>query len=1264
MAEVLDEEGLVEGNFDQIRIYDAPVVALTQIMDGEASWRSFRDTFLDPGSLSPSERDTITGRLKQALGDTAIGNTLVDVATNPFVLLMFATSPAAGAAIKGTGRVFTGLGKEVGGRGAEYMQYVVGNYSPLRITHLLNAHQLGAGTPLTSILHETTSRLDDLTRYDTLQMRPAVVDALKKISVKFGADIDSLDPSKAPAVFANVNGEMMSAKDYLSRLNTYGYAAMSGMGKKTQRSVATIGDRNVLELRKGDKSSLVELSTGQAKRVKDLLTRRAAEIDDPGAYQSITNRIKQYLKRSKVDYDETADVLGVQSSETSKGFITLDDKGALKVNVKTRNVDPLDPEGRAAAWMEREGFSNLLTSGRTIMRARYADMFLKGGKEGLAATGKIEYDEGKLLRIFDSLSQASRLNNYEASSFLVRELFGGVDTNLRGKILKGFATGDINFNAFKKMLVETRKSDDLDNFMSRNVWSFVKEDGSKIRVDASNLSRKGKQAALSGRVNERRIEDPLIDPEDLEQLAELYGGSVPPQLEARIAQNRRILNARFKAGAEDGRVQVMNLDFNNSVNKYLHSTRNDLALFIDEVGPSSNQAIQDFGTFETKGAKAALQRVVNKKYSGGPSRFNLLELVARQINNSDYGGGKHAYDYITNTLVERIQGNVPMKDYVSELASMQAKRSASWIANSRLMKEVEKTSDTAKRFVGGLRQFSEDPLSESSSSRFGRGLTTLFYSSHLGFNLGSATLNLFQPLMFATSSMGPKAMVKGYAEGLKQYFDYIKNRIPLGLNADPLEVDELRKKTFRLSNIRLADGSTADLLDIRKNAFELLDSEAFAGVAASRKPGMQFWATELPLKLFTNTEIFNRVVTGEAMAAASKAAGQLDDVVLDGAEYLFKTKTPEAAIRASDNIRQMVQNTQFGSDIVNSPAIFQSSGWGLPWVRQFLSFPVRTLSAWTDTSSMINQGRRTWGAMGFETQGRYTAMAHDFIRMMGTSAIIYEAGKNALGVDLSRGLSGQTLYESTIVGPALLEGKERVGYHLPLPPAGDVLMDAVSAVTEEDQSILGTFLPRFIPGGIGLSRMLNMAPRLSEPSGWMGGLQRESADWSAMQPDGQVPIYRTDGSLLEYRSAPRTILGSLGFNSYMFKNDQELNRFLVKNRQAVIGERRKYLDAVLANDMGKAGKIKAAFEKRFKFPLSVSKDQVDRALQLREVPLKERMYQRMSPAQRPIIRPYLSERLETLKSRTPEELDLSTAQKARVLPSTFDSFDPYSAVTE
>jgi len=1268
MAETYDAEGLVEGNFDQIRIYDAPVVAFSQILDGEASWRSFRDTFLDPGSLSAAERDSFTGKLKASLGNNPLGNALVDVATNPFVLLMFVTSPAGGAAVKGTGRVFTGLAKEVGGRGPEYLKYLVGNYSPLRMTHLLNAHQLGAGTPLTSVLHEVTTRLDDLTAKDTLNIRQPVVEALQKISAKFGTTIESLDPSKAPAVFANIDGEMVSAKEYLKRFNVYAYAHMAGMTKPVKRSYSRLAQTNLLEYKVGDKIKQMALEPKQATRVSDLLSERASAIaeGDAGQIEYATARIKDYLRRTGSQIPPDSELMGVRSTETSRGFINIGKgENALRVATDEMISSPLDPEGLTSKWLEKEGFMPILTRSRAMMKERYAEMFLKGGAAALAR-GRMVYDEKKLLRVFNSLADATKTNNYQASDFLIREVFGGVDDSLRNKLVKAFEDGSISFDNFKKMLVDIRSKDDIENFMSRNVWSFVYRDGKRMRVDASNLSRGERKAEISSRQMERQLRDPLMDIEDLERIQALYGDRKPAHLASVMEKTRKIERGRLDAGAANNRIQVMNLDYLSSFNKYLRSTRNDLALFVDPLGESSMQAIKDFAAGSGSPVGFSAQKMKALKYQESGSRFNAVDAIANMIRNSETSGGQHAHHYIMDTLMERIQGNVPMKDYLSEWSSAAAKRFAGWFSNSRFMKEVEKTSESAQRFVGGLRQFAEDPLTESSASRFGRNLTSLLYSSHLGFNLGSASLNLMQPLMFATSSMGAKSMIKGYSEGIKQYFEYIQKRLTLpgGLAADPLKVDELRKSVFRLSNIEMPDGSVADLLDIRKNAFELLDSEAFAGVAASTKPGLKFWATELPLKLFTNTEIFNRVVTGEAMLATSRSAGQISSVAKGKFGNILKGRTSADTLRAVDNVRQMVQNTQFGSDIVNSPALLQSSGFGLPWVRQFFSFPIRTLSAWTDTASMINQGRRTWGALGFTTQGRYTAMMHDLFRMMGASAIMYEAGKNALGVDLSRGLSGQTLYESTIVGPMLLEGKEKVAYHLPIPPAGDILMDAVNALTQDDVSLIGTMLPRFVPGGIGLSRILNAAPRFTPPTGWLGGLQQESADWTAMNQQGQIPIYRSDGSLLEYRSAPRTILGSLGFNSYMFKNDQALNQFLVKNRQAVVDERRKYLDAVLANDMGKASRIKAAFEKRFKFPLSVSKDQVDRAIQLREVPLKERMYQRMSPEMRPQVRPYLAERLESLKSRTPEELDLSTAEKARVLPSTFESYDPYQFVTE
>ncbi|MCP4451525.1 MAG: hypothetical protein GY809_08690, partial [Planctomycetes bacterium] len=342
-------------------------------------------------------------------------------------------------------------------------------------------------------------------------------------------------------------------------------------------------------------------------------------------------------------------------------------------------------------------------------------------------------------------------------------------------------------------------------------------------------------------------------------------------------------------------------------------------------------------------------------------------------------------------------------------------------------------------------------------------------------------------------------------------------------------------------------------LDIRATDFELVDQQAFAAEAAlnkaGKKGGFRFWASELPLKLFTHTELFNRTVTGEAMLASMQASGRIKGINTgkNGVYQIAKGTADRGDIEVVENVKEMVQNTQFGSDLINSPRAFQSSFLGIPWVRQFFTFPIRTLTSWTDTAPMVDQGRRTWGKTGFTTEGRIAAMGHDMMRMMGTSAIVYELGKNALGMDFSRGLTAQTMYDSTIVGPLVMASDAEVGYNLPLSPALSIVREAAQALTNEDQSLMSVIAPRFVPGGIAISRALNIAPRISNPQGYLGGLQREFADWSRVRENGTVPIYRADGSLLEYRGAARSILGSLGMNSYMFKTDQELNAFLVKN---------------------------------------------------------------------------------------------------------------------
>lgn len=1308
MSERFDEEGFVAGSFDPIKIYDAPMVALSQMFEGEASFRSLRDTFLDPAALSPAERDSFSSRLKMSTGNNPLTNALIDVGTNPFVWFMFVTSPAGGAALKSGGKLFSGLRSKIpsaDSEGKEFFKFLTGRYNPVTsMLGLLNAHQYGAGTPLSSVLHSFSTRFSELTRQDTLAMKPFMDDVLENISKKFGTNVRSLDPNDAGVATATIDGEVVSLREYLKKFNTYAYMHMSGMNRNLVRSSSRIVENAKVVVRTETGESLAfNLDPAQQDKLAKFqstingLKRNRIDADKIGDVAKveeidslIINQAKKRAKYLEDQYDigQTVDYKAGVSYTPTRASDASYQKGEAPFRVLTESevVEAIDTDNISGQWLSREGFMPLLDQSRSMMKGRYADLF--GNKELYDRTGKFEFDDDKLTRIFVSLSSnTSARTAEEISNVLHKELQGFVGNEGYKKIVKAMTPDErgrvkMTPDQFKKILRDVRsEADDQEHFMSRNVWSYVDDmEGAeplKRRTDSVRVNRKDRVAHLSGRVNERNIYDPHIDSDDLSVLLQDYErkGISSERLRQRVGRAREY-ELTNPSTREFGRTQVMNLDWLTSFNRYLKQTRNDVALHIDDATKDGfiRRAKTDAEFKQTlEGQKVGLRRKSERDLFGpSRSRYDYLRAVTDVIAGVDdeigKAGGERAREYIMGSLVERMRGAMPMRDLVSETVTLQALDMAKRMSDSKAFKKLEGMGGIPEKFVKSLRNYGDMTLADASGSALGRGITKTFYVSHLGLNLPSAMLNLMQPLMYAATWMDPDVMIKAYGQGLKQYFGYIQERLKMPLNADKLLVDQLRAKHFRLSNVETGDRPLGlDLLDIRATDHEILDSFAFSSAANLKKQGgLDFWASEMPMKLFTHTEIFNRVVTGEAMLGQLKKAGRIKDLAESGlgTPHRIVGGGKFADVEVAENVREMVQNTQFGSDLINSPDLFQRTGFGIPWVRQFFTFPLRTLTAWTDTAPMVNQGRRTWGLTGFETQGRWTAMAHDFMRMMGTGAIVYEIGKNTAGMDLSRGLPGQTLYESTIVGPMLLEPDSDLAYNLPMSPAFDIISDAFKAVTEDDVSLLGSMAPRFVPGGIAASRLLNVAPRVFEPRGWAGGLQRESADWSAMNEQGQVPIYRADGSLLEYRSAAKTVLGALGLNTYMFKTDQELNSFLVKNRQAVIDERRKYMDAMLGNNMEKANRIKMNFEKRFKFPLSVSKEQVDRALQLREIPLKERMYQRISKDFRPVVRPYLEERLESLKARTPEELDLSAKEKMRVLPSTFETYDPYSAVTE
>ncbi len=1341
-----DEEGLIPNQgFDRIAIYDAPNVAFTQFLDDEATFKSFKQTFFSPEQLSPMERDSYVDRLKKQYGGTGLSDALIDLATNPFVWLTFVTSPAGASSIKATGRIFSGR---------KYSEFVGGNQDVLKSLGLLNAHQMGEGSALPTVLNSLTRRIDDLVEKEQIPLRPTLKNLQNTIGKKFGLKepITTLSPDRAPVIYANINGEYISLPEYLKKSQVYMHAVMDGMNKQLVRKQSSIGFSNNVVTESGKKipvtreqagdihamlrdldegvlppqqfaaatsrilgvtpssktvtTNLTPVKYSSARRAKNsyevssagdkrfsAMTARLSDgktIEDayqalkgsgkgqpavdpnfdyygtykglwsrwakenPGLMEELASKAKGKTLTDKFANTENnqaralAEILTEQSPKTATKTVVGEFDLPVRVargsrvtgEVKSGVRQNLDPDNLMQQWLEREGFAPLMGMTRNVMKDRYADLFYNA---------KGQFDDNKILRLYSNLKKSVTVAKQEDVPFLASEYFGHVNNEMAEEIVKGLRSGKMKLNEFKQVIKDQRSLDDLENYMPRNVWSNVMADGTKIRTDKF-VDPRAKGNYSSGRIRDRSVKDGIYDPEDLDQISELYrkAGKANPNLENFIGRNQELMERSFKSGPQDGVVQVSNLDFQPALQKYLKQTRNDVALYADEISPDIKVGLKDYPLVRAKDARKDVQA---REVLGGKTRYDTLQTLTREF---DIAGDKATSSYIQGVLIPRIKGDMKINDLLGYHAMLGTQKIAKGLVDSPFMKKVSKENAESNRFVGAMKSFAQRDLTEFDGSNFGRGATTALYSSHLGFNPASAVLNLFQPLLFAQTWMGAGNMAKGYGQSIKQYFNYIGDRVKLPMRGNADEIDELRRKHFRLSNV---DGE--DLLNIRSSSYELLDQVAFATVGDKDMGKFKYFTTELPLKLFQHTEIFNRVATGEAALAAMQTAGKvrgIKGVSKKGlTDYSFMGKS-EDLIRGKDNIKSFVQNTQFGSDIVNSPAAFQSGVLALPWVRQFLTFPMRTFTSWTNTAPMINQGRRTWGATGFQTQGKFSAMFHDMARTLGTSAVVYEVGKNALGMDFSKGLGAQTLFESSIVGPLVLSDRKDLGYKLPIPPVIDIALDGSNALMQEDKSLIGALLPRVIPGGISFQRALNMAPRIGSQEGFVGGLQREFTDFNQINAEGQVAIYRADGSLLKQESAIKRIFSSVGLGPYLNRNDQELHKFLVTNKQQHDQIKSEFISARESNNFEKANRIALQFEKKFGIPLTVTEQQVKKHRENQMTELRDRMVGRMNPQVRGQYQNILEQERGGTVAPPPAP---QGSEQQRMSPGVFDSYGSY-----
>lgn len=486
-----------------------------------------------------------------------------------------------------------------------------------------------------------------------------------------------------------------------------------------------------------------------------------------------------------------------------------------------------------------------------------------------------------------------------------------------------------------------------------------------------------------------------------------------------------------------------------------------------------------------------------------------------------------------------------------------------------------------------------------------RGIAKWLYSTHLGLNPTSPLINLMQPLT-AGPIVGYGNLAAAYPEAVKQMTNYFNSSIKMLGKAE----SRVEKNARILKHIPLAEeaGITRAIFDVEDTLKQSGNNDIF----------------EWFMKAFEKSEWFNRLVTAHAVGKGMKWSGTMESL------------TP--AIKAQ--MRTATEQINFAADWWSTPTIFGEGVLANPLLKQFMTFPTRML-----TSALYSNPNLVAGG------GKGLA---NFARAMGFSAIVYEAAKGLFGTDVSRGL---TWASTTDIVPFMSGGRyDNRKSIVPVPPVIDVPTTAIRGLIEGDTKLLQESLPRLIPGGVGLSKLLNVAPD------WVGPdiLQKTYIDPESRTSTGEMALRKSDGSLVEWVDPTTLVMRSLGVGGGQWQNASQRDQYLVKQRDEIVRYQQQFTQQVLANNVAASTATRAEFQRRFGIPLTITKQQLESAHRQREQIRGDRILDRMSAQAKPLYQSLVAAptggqgTMEAERTRIPQQQE--TAPEESTSPSAFGAF--------
>lgn len=1216
--------------FDPIRSYDKPAVIISQLANGIASTGSVTRALFDPAALSPAERESFVDDLKAEYGGNAVADTALGVFTNPLVWLGLLTvgGGAAGARNIAAGKRFFAGTPGVAGKAL---------FPFLQTIKMASGAVTSIGRRIGPLAQTGIMVNQKVVRDLASKMDGEVTRLVSFLEAKHNVKIKSLDPNEAPnaavakdlrdirgvnqvrrlqwdrdrdeEVLVGVEADRHHVRIHVGKdsrgVDQYVIKEVTpeifnriwnrNQNRSENHSVTDVSDSQILlslpGLDPGDATLLdsmnrlgktdvmVKLGVDQSKMDLDRSLDRDGTLSPKSPLEGGPRARWEVLNRKKYFADE-AEMQAVDDEFNLQQFRAAEDKLYEYGKVLLAGDEAAYADGRGFVLDREKVLKTVRSKLALLTKAGYLDKngYIKGNGE----------------------EQVAALFSDEVASLMMGLARRRTAGSERGAPPLGARVGSTK-DEIENFIVDTlAKGYEDPRYIPRNTVEAFDPTGRRIAYNPYTNKRvqevQGDDPEPSGRTIARtRTTEVPWDPGDLDYLIGRFGGT-DDAIALRDAQFERVQGQIQKSGF----YRVMRIAPDVAADKYITSIARDYTFFshnaqrnaavrsiIEDIpveyanatpGVANENARRrlpgPLGASE-QGAEWTVRNLDDipdaQRPSGGYSLWDLMDTELRNIGE-DSPGDSYVVGLWREHILPGIMGIRPLDD-ASHIASAGVIHEASRrLANSRLFRAIEARGGAGGRFVTDLRRWATD----STGLEFNplNNVTKALYVSHMGLNPGTVLINLLQPLQ-SIHHLGFKNTVEAYGQAFDMFASYAKARMALGPGATRADIE----KAFRTSFTRRFGGVDVDMEQIADigNTWEMLDKNGY-GVRQRGKNKFSF--LEMMMMPFQVSETLNRTVTANAVMNAYQRAGRV---------------SARDAVRAKMDAASAVQQFQFGTNPINRPAMFFMPVLREPAFRQFAQYGLRSFANLFTVPTMVG-GTRSFA--GKEVTSNLGVRLVDITRMLAVSAVTYEVAKNAVGMDLSRGLA---LGMTDLVGGQNAFSSDAAPMYVP--PVVDLGFQAAKYLATQDAEILQDLVPRTIPSGIALSRALGSFG----PSETLQaiGLQKTFVDWSQAQ-GGMAPVFKSDGRFMGQVPTSDIVLKALGADMGRFNQPQEMSQFLLKNRDAIREERRRYIAAVLGNNMSAASSVKAQFEKRFGLPLTVTQQQMKEAIKLREKSIVER----------------------------------------------------------